>query len=103
MKKIELSYNIRIPLIFGFIILAAIGISFLGNKYLNKRRAIGIRRSYELVYEIDGKPVMVEISGYSKNSSAKIEITDIHIPVAPDPNYVFTREDFMSIKSIRER
>ena len=103
MKKIELSYNVRIPLIFAFIVLAAIGITFLAAEHLNKRRTVGIRRSYELVYEIDGKPVVVEISGYSKNSSTKIDITDIHIPVAPSPTYVFTREDFMSIKSIRER
>ena len=103
MKKIELSYNIRIPLIFGLIVFACAGIVFLANEHLNKRRATGVRRSYELVYEIDGKPVVVEISEYSKNSSTKIDITDIHIPVAPSSTYVFTKEDFVSIKSIRER
>lgn len=103
MKKIEISYDLKFILIFIAMVLVAGGTVYFANKAFDKRRTVGIRRSYELVYEIDGKPVVVEISGYSKNSSAKIDITSIHIPVAPDPTYVFTREDFMSIKSIRER
>lgn len=103
MKKIEISYDLKFLLIFEAMLLVAGGTVYFANKALNKRKTVGIRKSYELVYEIDGKPVVVEISGYSKNSSNTIAITSIHIPVAPDPTYVFTREDFMSIKSIRKR
>lgn len=103
MKKIEISYNLKFLLIFAAIVLVAAGTVYFANETLNKRRTVGIRKSYELFYEIDSKPVVVEISGYSKNSSNTIVITSIHIPVAPDSTYVFTIEDFMSIKSIRER
>lgn len=75
---------------------------YLSDKNERQRKMGRIKR-YELVYEIDGKPVIVDVKGYYKNSATTITITSIHIPVAPDPTYVFTKEDFMSIKSIRER
>lgn len=75
---------------------------YLSDKNERQRKMERIKR-YELVYEIDGKPVTVNVKGYYKNSATTITITSIHIPVAPDSTYVFTREDFMSIKSIRER
>lgn len=87
--------------------IALIGFAVLLAMYLcdkqERQRKMGRIKRYELVYEIDGKPVTVDVRGYYKNSATTITITSIHIPVAPDPTYVFTKEDFMSIKSIRER
>ena len=101
--------NIRIPFELQIIvcIVVSIGLAVLLAMYISDRaerqRKMGRTKCYELVYEIDGKPVTVDVKGYYKNSATTITITSIHIPVAPDPTYVFTREDFMSIKSIRER
>lgn len=103
MKKIrvpfELQLIISMVLMIGFAILLA---TYISNR-AERQRKMGRSKRYELVYEIDGKPVTVDVRGYYKNSATTITITSIHIPVAPDPTYVFTREDFMSIKSIRER
>ena len=75
---------------------------YLCNR-VEKQRQIGRVKRYEIVYEIDGKPVKVDVKGYYKNSATTITITSIHIPVAPNPTHVLTKEDLMSIKSIRER
>ena len=103
MKKIQIPFGLQI-IIFVVIL---VGLSVLLAIYLcnmqEKQRQMGRVKCYEIVYEIDGKPVTVDVRGYYKNSATTITITSIHIPVAPDPTYVFTREDFMSIKSIKER
>lgn len=103
MKKIRVPFELQIIVCIvvtvGFAVLLGI---YLSDKNERQRKMERIKR-YELVYEIDGKPVTVNVKGYYKNSATTITITSIHIPVAPDSTYVFTREDFMSIKSIRER
>lgn len=103
MKKIRVPFELQMTLL----MFALIGFAVLLAMYLcdkqERQRKMGRIKRYELVYEIDGKPVTVDVRGYYKNSATTITITSIHIPVAPDPNYVFTREDLMSIKSIRER
>ena len=103
MKKIQVPFELRLII---FIVIT-IGFSVLFAMYLSnkeqRQRQIGRVKRYELVYEIDGKPVTVDVNGYYKNSATTITVTSIHIPVAPDSTYVFTREDFMSIKSIKER
>lgn len=103
MKKIRIPFELQMIVL----ILALIGFTILLTTYLcnkqQKQRQLGRFKRYEIVYEIDGKPVTVDVKGYYKNSATTITITSIHIPVAPDSTYVFTREDFMSIKSIRER
>lgn len=103
MKKIRVSFELQLVismvLMIGFAVLLAM---YVCDKQERQRKMGRIKR-YELVYEIDGKPVTVDVRGYYKNSATTITITSIHIPVAPDPTYVFTKEDFMSIKSIKER
>ena len=103
MKKIRIPFELQmivlILALIGFVILLA---TYLYNEQ-QKQRQLGRFKRYEIVYEIDGKPVTVDVKGYYKNSATTITITSIHIPVTPDPTYVFTKEDFMSIKSIRER
>ena len=103
MKKIRIPFELQIIVC----IVVSIGLAILLATYLvnkdEKRRQMGRVKRYEIVYEIDSKPVTVDVKGYYKNSATTITITSVHIPVAPDPTYVFTREDFMSIKSIRER
>lgn len=103
MKKIRVPFEFQmILLMFAMIGCAILLVTYLCNRQ-EKQRQMGRFKRYEIVYEIDGKPVKVDVKGYYKNSATTITITSIHIPVAPDPNYVFTREDFMSIKSIKER
>lgn len=103
MKKIRIPFELQIivtiVISIGLVILLA---TYLVNRQ-EKQKQMGKFKRYEIVYEIDGKPVTVNVKGYYKNSATTITITSIHIPVAPDSTYVFTREDFMSIKSIRER
>lgn len=103
MKKIRVPFELQMVILMvvliGFAVLLAM---YLCDKQERQRKMGRIKR-YELVYEIDGKPVIVDVRGYYKNSATTITITSIHIPVAPDPTYVFTKEDFMSIKSIKER
>lgn len=103
MKKIRVPFELQMVIL----MIALIGFAVLLAMYLcdkqERQRKMGRIKRYELVYEIDGKPVTVDVRGYYKNSATTITITSIHIPVAPDPTYVFTKEDFMSIKSIRER
>ncbi len=103
MKKIRVPFEIQMLVLMVVLIVFAILLAeYLSNRQ-QRQRQMGRFKRYELVYEIDGKPVTVDVKGYYKNSATTITITSIHIPVAPDPNYVFTKEDFMSIKSIKER
>lgn len=103
MKKIQVPFELQIIIFVVIMIGLAVFLGMFLSDKAERQRKMGRVKRYELVYEIDGKPVTVDVKGYYKNSATTITITSIHIPVAPDPNYVFTREDFMSIKSIKER
>lgn len=103
MKKIRVPFELQVVILMVALIGFAVLLAMCLSNREQRQRQMGRIKRYEIVYEIDGKPVTVDVKGYYKNSATTITVTSIHIPVAPDPTYVFTREDFMSIKSIRER